>query len=73
VIDTHKQKMCNHLENNFLIGEKKGLFQNVTEYFLKINKNPFETIPLTFLIQHGSKDPELEKFKTMFNLYVSKG
>ncbi len=59
-------RMCNHVEGNVHLGNKKGLFYNMKEYYEALGKDPFLAIPLTFHIQHGVSDPQFEKFTEVF-------
>ena len=45
--------MHNHLINNYVIGNKKALLKTMRQYYQKIDKNPFNYIPLTFHIIDG--------------------
>lgn len=38
----------NHFEANYMLGNKKALFYNMTEYKTYKNQDMFEYIPLTF-------------------------
>ena len=40
----------NHYEANYMLGNKKALFYNMTEYKQFRNQDIFEYIPLTFHI-----------------------
>jgi len=51
-----KVKIHNHFINNFIIGNKKALFQTMSEYYGKTNKNVFDYLPLTFHIKQGLGD-----------------
>lgn len=42
--------MCNHLENNFHLGNKKALFYNLRLYCENTNLNVFDIVPITFHI-----------------------
>jgi tubulin---tyrosine ligase len=57
-----KVKIHNHFINNFIIGNKKALFQTMSEYYSKMNKDVFEYLPLTFHIKQGINDDEYLKF-----------
>lgn len=51
-------RIHNHLEQNFLIGNKKALFYNLKAYYDLLGKNVYDIIPLTFHIgEQGSSDP----------------
>ena len=67
--ETLTSKMYNHLENNFLLSNKKALFLNLRQYYLSQKMDPFELIPVTFHIKEGVADQEFGRFK---DYYVSK-
>jgi tubulin--tyrosine ligase len=45
--------MHNHLINNYVLGNKKALFNTMTNYYNEIGKNVFDYLPLTFHIKEG--------------------
>lgn len=57
----------NHLQNNFLLGNKKALFYNLKEYYQRTDEDLFSYIPLTFHIKNGFKDPEYKNFTRYYN------
>lgn len=59
--------LCNHLEGNGALGNKKGLFKNMRTYYGLCNQNIFNMMPLTFHIGTGKKDPEYNRFKKIFD------
>ena len=67
VAETLPNKMSNHLENNFLLSNKKALFLNLRQYYLSQKMDPFDFIPLTFHIRTGLDDPEFARFKEYYN------
>ena len=66
-VDPNINRICNHLENNFLLSNKKALYYNTKNYYKNMKLDPFDYIPLTFHIQHYFKDPEYEKFLEHYN------
>lgn len=54
--------ICNHLENNYHLSNKKALYYNMKIYYESINVNWWEKIPLTFHIKEGVNDKEFLKF-----------
>lgn len=52
----------NHLPSNGIIGNKKGLFYCLREYYKLKDKNIWEILPLTFHIRKGIADPEYKQF-----------
>lgn len=54
--------MHNHLMNNFYLGNKKALFHNLKEYYSLTGGDLFKTVPLTFHIKKGIKDPQYKRF-----------
>lgn len=65
-------QMCNHLENQFHISNKKAMFINMQQFYIATKKDPFETLPLTFHIKFGASDPEFEKFTSYYNSLETK-
>ena len=61
--ETLPNKIYNHVENNFLLSNKKALFLNLRHYYTALKLDPFDYIPLTFHIRKGVNDPEFAKFK----------
>jgi len=60
-------RVCNHLEGNVHLGNKKAMFYNLKIYYESIGKNPFDFIPLTFHIKEGIGDKEYEKFSEAYH------
>jgi len=48
--------MHNHLINNYVIGNKKALFNTMSNYYKEMNLNVFDFLPLTFHIKDGLED-----------------
>jgi len=70
ISEPNNTKLHNHLQDNYHLSNKKALFYNMREYYnQQLKKDPFDFIPLTFHIQHGTTDTEylrfLEKFKDL--------
>ena len=55
--DLKLRKMQNHLQNNYVIGNKKALLKTMSHYYTQIGRNPFEVLPLTFHVCEGVEDP----------------
>jgi hypothetical protein len=47
----------NHYEANYMLGNKKALFYNMSEYKLFKKQNMFEYIPLTFHVEQVNSKP----------------
>jgi len=45
--------MHNHLINNYVIGNKKALFNTMSKYYKENNLDVFDFLPLTFHIKDG--------------------
>jgi len=60
--DSTKIRMCNHIENHYHLSNKKAMFYNMSQYYMALDKDPFDTLPLTFHIRNGLTDPEFLKF-----------
>ena len=56
-----QNRICNHLEYNFLLSNKKAMYHNLKHLYQVMKVDPFEYIPLTLHIQKGVEDPEFEK------------
>lgn len=52
-----KLKVHNHVQRNYVLGNKKALFATMRKYYEAHEKNVFEYLPLTFHIQSGLEDP----------------
>jgi len=64
--DENNMKICNHIEGNAHLGNKKALFYNMKAYYEAIAKNPFEAIPLTFHLSQGLNDIQFNEFVEEF-------
>lgn len=47
-------KIYNRMEQNKQLTNKKGVFLNMREYYYLIGEDPFDVLPLTFLIKPKS-------------------
>ena len=56
-------KLYNKMENNKQLTNKKGVFINMRDYYNKIGDNPFDILPLTFLVKQGLIDKEFKRFE----------
>jgi tubulin--tyrosine ligase len=54
--DLKGQRVHNHFCNNFVIGNKKTLFQTMSEYYSQEGSEVFDYLPLTFHIKNGLED-----------------
>ena len=54
--------MANHLINNYVIGNKKALFNTMSNYYKELNLNIFDYLPLTFHIREGMEDKKYFEF-----------
>eukprot|EP00826_Nyctotherus_ovalis_P037751 TRINITY_DN3470_c0_g3_i2.p1 TRINITY_DN3470_c0_g3~~TRINITY_DN3470_c0_g3_i2.p1 ORF type:complete len:649 (+),score=156.29 TRINITY_DN3470_c0_g3_i2:73-2019(+) len=59
-------RICNHVEGNGHLGNKRALFYNMKSYYESINKDPFEAMPLTFSIK-SEADTEYNYFLKVYN------
>jgi hypothetical protein len=57
-------KLYNRMENNKQLTNKKGVFLNMREYYYLMGKDPFEVLPMTFLIKtgRGTGDTDFQRF-----------
>ena len=49
-------KLYNKLEKNAELSNKKNLFLNMKAHYEESSRDPFEVLPLTFLIRDGVRD-----------------
>lgn len=49
-------RMQNHLINNYVIGNKKALFNTMANYYKETGQEVFDFLPLTFHITDGMDD-----------------
>ena len=61
-----KQRIQNHFINSYIIGNKKALFQTMSEYYEKVGENIFDYLPTTFHICNGIEDDKYLKFLNLF-------
>lgn len=54
--------MHNHLINNYVIGNKKALFNTMANYYSEVNLQVFDFLPLTFHIKDGPEDKKYFEF-----------
>ena len=59
-------RICNHIEKNYLISNKKSLFLNLKLFYQSQNLDPFDFIPLTYHIRSGVTDSEYAKFRERY-------
>lgn len=48
------------------MSDKKNLFLNMRNYYRSIGKDPFEVLPVTFVVEDGLNDPEFDRFEEFF-------
>lgn len=48
--------MHNHLINNYVLGNKKALFNTMAAYYQSQEQEVFDYLPLTFHIKDGIED-----------------
>jgi hypothetical protein len=61
-------RFYNKLEQNKQLTNKKGVFVNMRDYYRSIGEDPFEVLPLTFLIKQGDiNGAEFKRFEDYFN------
>eukprot|EP00347_Sterkiella_histriomuscorum_P023784 403333401 len=64
-------KIYGKMEQNKQLTNKKGVFINMREYYMQMEQDPFEVLPLTFLVKSGLNDPEFQRFLTYYNNLTS--
>lgn len=62
-IPHESQKVCNRIEENHNLTNKKSLFVNMQNYYESLGQDPFEVLPKTFHIKKGDKDEDFQNFK----------
>lgn len=67
-----KTKIHNHFINSFLIGNKKALFQTMSDYYSKRGDDVFNYLPLTFHISNGLEDEKYLKFLNYYYVFAKK-
>jgi len=58
-------QICNHLEGNCSLGNKKGLYLNLSKYYEKSGLDLNDIVPLTFHIKNAK---DVENFKERFDI-----
>ena len=66
-LNPHATKICNRLEHNFQIANKKALFYNMQDFYLSLGKKVENFLPLTFHIRYGTTDKVFEQFEQRFS------
>jgi len=60
-------RIYNKMEQNKQLTNKKGVFINMREYYKKLGQDPFDVLPLTFLIKAGdTSGAEFRRFAETF-------
>ncbi len=59
--------MQNHLINNYVLGNKKALFNTLSTYYKHEKQDVFGVLPLTFHIKDGAEDPKYLEFLRFFH------
>ena len=54
--------MHNHLINNYVLGNKKALFNTMTAYYAEKGEDVFDYLPLTFHVKEGLQDKKYFQF-----------
>jgi tubulin--tyrosine ligase len=58
--------------NSYIVGNKKALFQTMTDYYASRGDNVFKYLPLTFHICNGLEDENYLKFLNCYYAYSKK-
>ena len=64
--DLYPVKLYNRMEGNLELSNKKSLFSNLKSYYDMIGEDPFNTLPLTFMVKEGLNDPAFSEFGEYF-------
>ncbi len=64
--ETAISKLCNHLEGETSLGDKKSLFRNMQKYYELTGRDVFGIMPLTFHISAGVQDPYFIRFREAY-------
>ena len=65
-----EQRLHNHFVNNYIIGNKKTLFQTMSLYYKHQNDYVFNHLPCTYHVQAGLED---EQFLRFLRFYYQRG
>ena len=65
-VSTDGPKLYNKLESNAELSNKKSLFLNMKAHYESQNRDPFLTLPLTFLIRDGIRDASWSYFEKYY-------
>eukprot|EP00743_Colponemidia_sp_Colp-15_P003419 GILK01003693.1.p1 GENE.GILK01003693.1~~GILK01003693.1.p1 ORF type:complete len:815 (+),score=171.39 GILK01003693.1:1-2445(+) len=65
-------KLHNHLENNGVLSNKKGLYKYLKKYCESTGNELCSIVPLTFHIVKGSSDPSFKEFELAFESMESR-
>jgi hypothetical protein len=60
-VDPSKLKIHNHLENNYVIGNKKALFHTMNKYYKLTKQNIFDPTYMRFLNSFYEKAKRLKR------------
>ena len=60
------------MDNNKQLSNKKGIFVNMREYYKLVGIDPFEVLPLTFLVKNGITDSEFVRFEEYYSILGEK-
>jgi len=63
---SHGFILCNHMENNYHLSNKKAIYYNMKTYYELTGQEWWRTLPLTFHIKEGINDKEFAKFQDVF-------
>ena len=58
--------MCNKLEHNFQVANKKALFYNMTDYYKGQGLKASQFLPQTFHVRYGLDDKVFQEFVKAF-------
>lgn len=67
-IQSDQQRMCNKLEFNHCLTNKKGLFNTMKSYYEALGLNVFDKLPVTFNVT-GEKDPQYQDFLRTYKMF----
>jgi hypothetical protein len=70
--DDSQFRIYNRLERNYNLSDKRTLFLNLKEYYIKKGRDPFDVVPMTYIIEEGTEEEEFIKFIETETVWVEK-
>ena len=71
--ELYPYKLYSKIEGNNSLCNKKALFANLKEYYLRIGQDPYSTLPITFHIKEGVNEASFFEFRRYYERNVIDG